>query len=186
MTKKFIKKFKTQCDPLINLKTIQAIGSQIIDEWNRDPESWKAVFRMAHFFPVIQTTEKGIEFINQLWGALLNQLKQKKIEMTSDSKIIPLTDVTDYTEGLLWFFVHQYDSVLNIKTHNRNATRLWTEIGKDPEFWKKICREQQDHLGLNTSEEDCELIFELWITIFHYFAKKEENETKGKRKGKTK
>ena len=94
--------------------------------------------------------------------------------------------MTDYTEGLLWFFVHQYDSVLNIKTHNQNATRLWTEIGKDPEFWKKICREQQDHLGLNTSEEDCELIFELWITIFHYFAKKEENETKGKRKGKTK
>ena len=68
MTKKFIKKFKTQCDPLINLKTIQSIGSQIIDEWNRDPESWKAVFRMAHFFPVIQTTEKEIEFINQLWG----------------------------------------------------------------------------------------------------------------------
>ena len=174
ITKKLLQTFVKQYEPITNLKTIQAIGPRMLEEWRRNPDAWKSVFKMQHTILFLTTTDKELDFINKLWGTLLESLEQKKIEMTANDKAILMTDMNDYRLEILKTFVQQYDSIINIQTQDFIAVRMMADWQCDPESWLDIFRNQHNHLGFNTNEEDLDFINMLWGTLLEYLAIKEK------------
>lgn len=174
-----LQNFIKQYNPIINLKTIQFIGSRMLKDWKRDPKAWKCIFKMQHTILFLKTKEKELDFINKLWGALLEHLEQKKIEMTSSDKTILMTDMRDYRPEILKTFVRQYDSVINMQTEDFIAIRMLADWQCNPESWLDIFRNQHTHLGLNTDEEDLFFINMLWGMLLEHLAIKEKDNKNG-------
>lgn len=174
ITKNLLQNFMKQYDPIINLKTIRIIGPRLAEDWKRDPSAWRCVFKMQHTILFLKTTDKELDFINKLWGMLLEHLEQKKIEMTANDKTILMTDMSDYRREILKTFVQQYDSVINMQTGNFIAIRMLADWQCDSESWLDIFRNQHTRLGLNTNEEDLDFINLLWVILLEHLATKEK------------